>query len=123
MTTILTARSRQAMTSGTTPTTSASGSPTITAASSTAVTTQARPHAGTYQRSRARLGGRRSSSRTSRSSGTAVPTWSGLPSSTGVVHVGCGASMTPAASSARATPSAPRARPRATKAASSTSSV
>ena len=67
--------------------------------------------------------GARSMSRKIASTGTWVPTWSGWERSTWTPLPSCGASMIPAAMSARAQPSPPLARPRASAAAASTSSV
>ena len=73
---------------------------------------------GTYQRA-----GERSMSSQTRSTGTAVPVWSGESTSVCVPGPSCGASMSPAASSARVSAGRPRARPRARNAAASTSRV
>ena len=59
----------------------------------------------------------------SASTGTAVPVWSGPCMSVWVPSPSCGASMIAPPVTARATPAAPRALPRARNAASSTSSV
>ena len=72
---------------------------------------------GTYQRGRARSMRSQVTSR-----GTAVPMWSD-ESSRIEVALSWGASIRPAASSARARPLPPRAVPLASRAASSTSSV
>ena len=110
--TALATRARHSAASGSTPITSISGSPTIPAVSSR------KASAGGHQ-----LGRAQSSRSRSTSTGTAVPTWSGLLNRTPVTPPGSGASMTPPAISAQTAPRAPPTRPRATKAASSTRSV
>ena len=105
-------RAPQTRTSGTTASSSATRSAMMTQVSTMPAAT------GMYQRR-----GARSSMRKTSSSGSWVPRWSGWESSRCVALPNWGASMIPAATSRRISPSRPVARPLASRPAASTSSV